>query len=389
MKPVRALFAAMGLAGHFNPLLPFLAAFARAGHEVVVAGPPSLEETVRGAGYELRAGAAPPDDAWAAVFARWEHAGSYDEGEAIIVRDWFAGLHAQAMLPALRETCSEWKPDVVMREPYEFASAIAADTYAIPHVRVATGLVASEQYNLELTGPPLETHSPGLVERIAQSPYLTLFPESLDPAVDMFPRIHRFRDVEVAPGPPLPDWWNGDQRPLVYVTFGSVLGGNEFADPVFRAAFAAVAEVPARVLFTVGRNLEIDSLGEFPANVRVEPWVPQADVFPEARLVVCHGGSGTTLGALGAGLPLVIVPMFADQPANAEAVAERGGGIALIPGRESWTRPTLDADRLRDAILEVLADYRYRRVAAGVAAEMRGLPPVDHVVELIAAQYVT
>jgi len=54
--------------------------------------------------------------------------------------------------------------------------------------------------------------------------------------------------------------------------------------------------------------------------VHVEAWVPQADALAAATVVVCHGGSGTTFGTLAAGLPLVIVPMFADQPANARLV---------------------------------------------------------------------
>jgi hypothetical protein len=59
--------------------------------------------------------------------------------------------------------------------------------------------------------------------------------------------------------------------------------------------------------------------------------VPQQDVLPDAALVVCHGGSGTTFGALAAGVPLVFVPMFADQRPNAERVEELGAGVVVPP----------------------------------------------------------
>ena len=65
--------------------------------------------------------------------------------------------------------------------------------------------------------------------------------------------------------------------------------------------------------------------------MHVERFVPQADVFGHASLVVTHGGSGTTLGALAAGLPLVVVPLFADQPDNARRVEAVGAGVIAEP----------------------------------------------------------
>ena len=89
-----------------------------------------------------------------------------------------------------------------------------------------------------------------------------------------------------------------------------------------------------RVLLTVGRELDLDALPPAPENVRVERWVPQQDVLGHAAAAVVHGGSGSTLGAIAAGVPLVVVPLFADQPQNARRVAEVGAGLAVEPNRE-------------------------------------------------------
>src|SRR5918999_4963602 len=121
------------------------------------------------------------------------------------------------------------------------------------------------------------------------------------------------------------------------------------AGALFGAVLEAVAEVPARVLLTIGHDTNADDLPPAPPNVHVERWVPQADVFAHASAVVCHGGSGTTLGALAAGLPLVVVPLFADQPDNARRVAAVGAGIAVEPAPEA----------LREAVAEVLGDPAY------------------------------
>ena len=98
---------------------------------------------------------------------------------------------------------------------------------------------------------------------------------------------------------PIPDWWPGDERPLVYVGFGSVAATFPPAVQVYTSALEAVAELPIRVLLSTGGN-EVE-LGEVPPNVRVESWVSEPDVLPHAAAMVGHGGGGTTLSAMSAG----------------------------------------------------------------------------------------
>jgi UDP:flavonoid glycosyltransferase YjiC (YdhE family) len=162
------------------------------------------------------------------------------------------------------------------------------------------------------------------------------------------------------------------------VTFGTMAGGTAVGDAAFRTVLGAVSGLPVRVLLTAGRATDIQALGDLPANVHVEAWVPQADALAAATAVVCHGGSGTTFGTLAAGLPLVIVPMFADQPANARLVESAGAGLAVEPtgepqGRVSAPAPG-DAPRIRQALESILADGSYRQAAQCLAAEMSALP---------------
>ena len=91
--------------------------------------------------------------------------------------------------------------------------------------------------------------------------------------------------------------------------------------------------------------------------------------MPHAAAMVCHGGFGTVRAGLAAGVPMVVLPLFADQPYNARRVAEIGAGIALEGG------PAAASD-LGEAIDRVLAEPSYRAQAARVAEEHRRLPPV-------------
>ena len=359
---MRVLVASTHGAGHFGPLVPFLEACRRAGHETLVVGPPTLDPR----GWPFRAGGSPPEDVLGPLWASLPQQPP-GQGEVIVVGTVFARLNVEAMLPALHEAIEEWRPDLLLREPNEYASAIAADLHGVPHARVAIGLGLVEEGSLLLAGPALEDARPGIVGRIAASPYLSAFPASLDRAP--FP-VRRYRDPDAdAPARPLPDWWPGDERPLLYVSFGSVAAAFPSSAAAYASLLDAAAGLPARVLLTTGRELELPPA---PANVRVERWVPQADVLPHAAAAVSHGGSGTTLGALAAGVPLAVVPLFADQPHNAIRVAAVGAGVvATLAG-------------VRAAAERVLADDRYRAAARRVADEMRALPPVGDVLAALA-----
>jgi MGT family glycosyltransferase len=169
------------------------------------------------------------------------------------------------------------------------------------------------------------------------------------------PDVHRFRH---------PARERIDES-LVYVSFGSEIRKPD----LFRTTAHALADVPKRVLITIGRHVDPDALGPLPANVRVERWVDQAEVMPRAAAMVGHGGSGGTLSALAAGVPLALLPQFVDGPANAIRVAELGAGIVT-------------AD-VATAVGELLADPAYRAAAGRVGERIRALPPVEDAVELL------
>ena len=383
---MRILFACTRGAGHFNPAVPFVDACLRAGNEALVVGPPPLAETAERAGYGFRAGAVPPEEEMGPVWGRVPSLG-FEEAERLVIGEIFATLNVRAMLPAMRAVVEEWRPDVILREPAEFASAVVAEETGVPHVQVGIGLVSSHRRLMAMAAEAVDGWRAGLMDAIMATPYLTLFPESLeDPDVPPPAGSHRFRDpaADALPGAALPDWWPGDDRPLVYVTFGSQAAGAPMAAPIYGVAAEAIAALEARVLLTTG---PMDGAAPQPPgpHVHVTEWVPHADVLPHAALVVCHGGSGTTLGALAAGVPLVFTPLFADQPENAKRVAAAGAGVVVDPREPDAMRSAIDPADLRGAIETVLADGAYAQAAGSIAAEIRALPAAGDAVAVLEA----
>ena len=348
-----------------GPLLPVLSALVRRGDEVLLVVPPGLVGTVGGTGQPYVLGEDPPEAELGPLWARFAVA---DPAEQAVLanRELFARLCTTAMLPTLQRAFGRFRPDLVVREPCEYASAVVAEQRSVRHVQVAIGLAEVEAASLELAAAVLRSFRQDLPERLLAAPYLTRLPAEVDPSP--FPRTLRFRDPAPRDRPqPLPDWWAGSSDPLVYVTLGTVAGSLPEAAEVYRAALDAVDGLPVRVLVTVGPDGDPASLGALPDNVHVERWVPQSDVLARAALVLCHGGSGTTFGALDVGVPLVVVPLFADQPANGRLVGQAGAG--LVSGR--------GADQLRQALLQVLRDDAYRQRAAALGRAMQAQPDLQ------------
>jgi UDP:flavonoid glycosyltransferase YjiC (YdhE family) len=382
---MRVLFSSTRGTGHLQPLLPYAQALRAHGHEVLIAAPAEVGEMLRDAGLPHAPFDHPGDASLAPIWARL-HQASAAETAGIALREIFAGLNAKTALPKLLETVAAWRPDLIVRESAEFAAAIAADHAGVPHARVAVHMVSFEENFAALVAAPMDALRrdtglpPDEAAFLRTEPVFTAFPASLDNpsgASEQTPIPFRVRHHEEEPhtGPAA---WDvaGDSRPLVYVTFGTIAGSTSSVNSIYRTALEAIAGLPVRALLTTGRGVDGGILGTIPANVHVAAWVPQRDVLARAAALVCHGGSGTVRGALAAGVPMVVVPLGADQPHNAQRVAAVGAGIAL---------PAPDAASLRAAIERLLADAAFARDARRIADEIAALPPIDAAVAALVA----
>jgi len=299
---------------------------------------------------------------------------SPDERNARMV-DVFIRIDSRAAYPHVLDVVQSWGPDLVLFEESENAAPLAAEATGVPAVCVGiTARAVGEQFRPQIASAIGDLRADlGLapdpeLERFQTMPFFTLAPPSLeDPGTPGPADALRFRETDGDTPRPLPDWWTDDSRPLVYLTFGSVAPTMNYFPGVYRDAIDALGELPVRVLVTVGRDRDPRELGPLAPNVHAARWVPQADVMPHAAAMVCHGGFGTVRAGLAAGVPMAVVPLFADQHYNARRVAELGAGIEL----------EADADGLADAVRRLLTEPSYREAARRVADETRRLPTVD------------
>jgi UDP:flavonoid glycosyltransferase YjiC (YdhE family) len=382
---MRFLLATTGGTGHLTPMLPFAHALDRAGHDVLVAGSGSAGTLARREGLAYRALAEPVPSELDAVHERLRSLSNEDSAEPAI-QDMFVRTYAAAAMPDMLRLVKSWRPDVVLRESTEFASCLAAERCGVPQARIGFALSATnEDWILALAAPALDELRERLdmpadpnAARLRATLCLTQSPRLMDlPGGHELAPVRRFRAEPGEAPAALPDWWNGSDDPLVYLSFGTVLPQDGYPD-MYRAAIDALDGLSIRLLVTIGRGQDPAQLGDLPPWVHVEEWVSQAAVMPHARAMVGHGGAGTTLAALAGGVPTVFLPVFADQPINAACVAEFGAGLAL-----EMTPAGLE--RLGPSVRELLEDPRYSAAAREVADEIASLPPIDRSVELIVA----
>jgi UDP:flavonoid glycosyltransferase YjiC (YdhE family) len=370
---VRLIFTSLATHGHVYPLLPLAVAARGAGHEVLFATAEEFLPSVDKAGLATAPAGITMREAFAAAVGdETRPPGEIPPEELMpIIAKVFGETMPSRFVADLAPLYERVRPDLVVYESGNPGGAIAARLGGIPAIGHGFGRVSLEDPASEMIfGRMAEYADKAGVEGgdllSFGDPVLDICPESVQsPGFLAKARRIPLRPVGWAEPGDLPEGVAGrdKSRPLIYLTLGTAFGD----DRVLREAIAGLARLAADVVVASGPTVELALLGEVPPNVRLEAWVPQAELLPHVDLVVHHGGSGTTLGAFGEGLPQLVLPQGADQFTNAEAVVEAGVGDRLI-GAEAT------ADAIFESSRKLLASDGVRDAARSLASEVAAMP---------------
>ena len=375
---MRILFATNPALGHLLPLVPLAHAARDAGHDVLVIGGASLADAIRDAGLR-HVVTGPPD--LPSVFAQVPERQGLT-GRRLAAATWkgaFAGVMAQAMAAGALALAETWHPDLVVHEDSEQGSWIAAERLGIPHVALqatawrGTGLrLSSEPLNrlLSLHGLP---EDPDL-RAWHRYGFLTTRPPSLQNIDDPVPAgATPIRPTAPDAGGGEPAAWPsaaGERRRRVVVTMGTLMAGRTEAMTTILDELEAL---DVDIVATVGHDIDPAALGSRRPTTRIARYVPMTPLLTDASLLVFHAGSGTMLAGLAAGVPLVMLPIAADQPENADRCRDAGVAVVLDPDAR-------EPGDVRAAAAEVLRDPAYASAAARVQSEIAAMPAPEALV---------
>jgi MGT family glycosyltransferase len=403
MTPHRYLFAVVDGGGNVPPELSAARRLVERGHAVTVLAEDSVASEVRATGAALRR--------WTHAPNRLDRAPDHDP-----VRDWEckypwqlldrlvatlligpAGAYAQDVTDAIREA----QPDLVACSMFCLGGMVAAEAAGIPFDVVLPNVYPFPALGLPPFGlglQPAHGIAGRLRDRVLNSlgerlwdakglaglnalrhrfdlPPLARFVEQVAHARRQlimmsasFDFPARLPDNARYVGPVLdePAWaessrWTAPacDGPLVLVALSST-----FQDQIgcLQRIVDALSPMPVHAVVTTGPAVDPNALRPS-RNVAIVQSAPHREVLWQAALAITHGGHGTVMKALAAGVPMVLLPHGRDQADTAARVTARDAGVALAR--------TASRSAISRAVQRVLQRNSYRSAARRLGEVIR------------------
>lgn len=387
---MRVLLTSLPVYSHLVPMVvPVAQALRAAGHEVAVATGAAMTPHLDRAGLphlvlprmlameEMRRIAWEPDGTPTPEFA------TLGPGEA--AGRIFAGAAAVRAVSDMLEVVPAFRPDLVVRECGEFGGHLLAERLGLPCATLDIGplapvadpglLPALNEARIAVGLPPLDD-----VSALIREPWFSWMPESWYPDKSHgTPRCYRApaSRADEALDPAIVGLPSG--APFVLASLGSVSSATltPEASPLPRIV-DALASLPCTAVVALGSGVDPSGwFGPRPHNVHLTSFVQQSLLLPACDLFLSHVGANGVREALAAGVPIVAMPLFAEQPLNAQRLGDLGLGVSV--DKDS------DATTVAAACRKVLEDPSFRLTVRGFQRKILGLPGIDRMVADLAA----
>lgn len=393
----KALFFNVPAHGHVNPSLPLVAELVRRGHQIIYFVTESYRAKVEATGAAFQPYPSIDDD--------------YFDGPGLNgSRPQKAAHHlittAAAILPELIEITREAQPDYILFDgmcawgqilPHivGLPSVASLSLMAMPSPRsmmnmqtlrvifpmlmrdFGAGLQASQtaralakKYNIPPLGATSIMNGLGDISISYMSDYFQPHASTVSDSVRFVGRIMDENHAD--------DSFSFERvqnRPLIYVSLGSLINENE---AFFRACIEAFRGSDYFVLMSTGNGISPEAFGALPENIAIHAWVAQLEVLKRAGLFITHAGLGSVHDGLYFGVPLLLVPQQAEQTLIALRVVELGAGLMLESAE-------VNPESLRTNAARLLTDSRFKREAVRVGETFRAAGGVARAADEIEA----
>ncbi|XP_072784606.1 UDP-glucuronosyltransferase 2A2 isoform X4 [Taeniopygia guttata] len=158
---------------------------------------------------------------------------------------------------------------------------------------------------------------------------------------------------------------------VIIFTLGSMV--HSLSDEKSNVIAKALSQLPQKVLWRY-KGKKPETLG---SNTRIFDWIPQNDLLghPLTKAFITHGGTNGLYEAIYHGIPMVGIPMFADQHDNLVHMVAKGAAVQV----DFNTMKTQD---LVDALNTVIYNSTYKENALKLSKIQHDQPvkPLDRAV---------
>lgn len=296
-------------------------------------------------------------------------------------------------------------PDLIVTDPFLTAAALAAEKLDVP--LAVCGWPAMHELNEEhlfpvqkVLGQESQQRLQRLCQRfglsgrnfakgatpsiLSQRLHISYFSESWYQADvhNLLEQTHFVGGLPETPTDTPPQWLLEipAEAPLAFITLGTTFTGDLgfhswSAQAAARAGYLPVVAIGWN---PIAPDEKAKLIAALPKQTRLLNFVPLAHVLPRARLMIHHGGMGTTHAAVVYGVPQVVVPHAADQRGNARRVAQAKVGLNL-------TARDVKQGMLFEGVRALAQDEGVQQNARRLAAEFAALGGAEQAAALLAA----
>ncbi|KAH8269649.1 hypothetical protein KR018_012619 [Drosophila ironensis] len=144
---------------------------------------------------------------------------------------------------------------------------------------------------------------------------------------------------------------DGATHGAIYFSLGSQVRSADLPPEKLKIFLDVFGSLKQRILW----KFEDETLANLPANVKVQKWMPQGDILahPKVKVFIAHGGLFGFQEAVHFGVPILGMPVYADQYTNINQAKQAGLALGL-----DYRKVT--AEELRSSLLELLENPKYR-----------------------------
>uniref|UniRef100_A0A0K0E2X9 glucuronosyltransferase n=1 Tax=Strongyloides stercoralis TaxID=6248 RepID=A0A0K0E2X9_STRER len=141
---------------------------------------------------------------------------------------------------------------------------------------------------------------------------------------------------------------------VILLTFGSVANSTLMPYSWKISFMKAFEKFPQYKFFIRYGGNDLKNI--LPSNVYLSNWLPQSDLLQniKTKLIITHCGYNSVQESILAGIPMICIPLFGDQPKNARLVERHRFGVYL--GKSS-----INVDNIVKSINLIIQDNSYAK----------------------------
>ncbi|XP_076265417.1 uncharacterized protein LOC143199463 [Rhynchophorus ferrugineus] len=158
---------------------------------------------------------------------------------------------------------------------------------------------------------------------------------------------------------------------VIYFSMGSNLKSKDISEDKKKIFLNVLGGLKQKIIWKFEEHLP-----EKPDNMIISKWLSQQDILahPNVKLFIGHGGLLSITETIYHGVPILVIPVFGDQPQNAKRAVDAGYGLAINYRDKNFTEA-----HFKSLVDELLNNPKYRKNARRISRRFHDKPmkPLD------------